>query len=215
MYSSILHRLLDGTARLIEVNTIVILALLKAIPHFREIVRKLFLFNTNNAKLTHARRINNTSSTGQVIHFGKSSGMQALREKCSDTGTLLILDEIQAGFGRTGTLWGFEAFDIVPDILMLGKALGGGLPLGAFISSKANMDMLTHQPVLGHITTFGGHPLSCAAGKAAMQALLEEQMMVLLKKKFFIPMDRGGSFVPAEEKTLQYFYIVIAGTKVQ
>ena len=109
--------------------------------------------------------------------------MQALREKCSDTGTLLILDEIQAGFGRTGTLWGFEAFDIVPDILMLGKALGGGLPLGAFISSKANMDMLTHQPVLGHITTFGGHPLSCAAGKAAMQALLEEQMMRDIKKK--------------------------------
>jgi acetylornithine/succinyldiaminopimelate/putrescine aminotransferase len=84
----------------------------------------------------------------------------------------LILDEIQTGFGRTGKLWGFEHFDIVPDILLLGKALGGGMPLGAFIADKKLMDAFTENPVLGHITTFGGHPVCCAAGMAAMKALL-------------------------------------------
>jgi acetylornithine/N-succinyldiaminopimelate aminotransferase len=96
----------------------------------------------------------------------------ALRKKCTDTGTLLILDEIQAGFGRTGKLWGFEPFNIVPDILLLGKALGGGMPLGAFIADKKLMDAFTDNPVLGHITTFGGHPVCCAAGMAAMKVLL-------------------------------------------
>ena len=95
--------------------------------------------------------------------------IQALRKKCDETGALLIADEIQSGFFRTGTLWAFEQFGIVPDILLLGKALGGGLPLGAFIADKQLMDQLTVNPVLGHITTFGGHPLCCAAGKAAME----------------------------------------------
>ncbi len=98
--------------------------------------------------------------------------MLAMRKKCTDTGALLILDEIQAGFGRTGKLWGFEHFDIVPDILLLGKALGGGMPLGAFIAEKKMMDAFTDNPVLGHITTFGGHPVCCAAGMAAMKVLL-------------------------------------------
>lgn len=109
--------------------------------------------------------------------------MRALREKCDQTGTLLILDEIQTGFGRTGKLWGFEHFNIVPDILLLGKALGGGMPLGAFISSRERMYQLADKPVLGHITTFGGHPVSCTAGMAAMQALLEEKMMNGVKEK--------------------------------
>lgn len=100
--------------------------------------------------------------------------MQALRRKCTEVGALLVLDEIQCGFGRTGSLWGFQQFDIVPDILLLGKALGGGLPLGAFIASRELMSVFTENPVLGHITTFGGHPLSCAAGLAAMRVLLEE-----------------------------------------
>ena len=99
--------------------------------------------------------------------------IKALAEKCKAVGALLILDEIQAGFGRTGTLWAFEQYGIVPDILLLGKALGGGMPLGAFIADKALMHTLTHDPVLGHITTFGGHPVSCAAGKAALEVLLE------------------------------------------
>ena len=109
--------------------------------------------------------------------------MQALRKKCTDTGTLLILDEIQTGFGRTGKLWGFEHFDIVPDILLLGKALGGGMPLGAFIADKKLMDAFTDNPVLGHITTFGGHPVCCAAGMAAMKALLEERWIDTVQQK--------------------------------
>jgi len=109
--------------------------------------------------------------------------MQALKQKCSESGALLILDEIQTGFGRTGKLWGFENFDIVPDVLLLGKALGGGMPLGAFIASKEVMWSLTNQPVLGHITTFGGHPVCCAAGLAALQVLIEEKMIEGVNEK--------------------------------
>ena len=86
--------------------------------------------------------------------------------KCDETGTLLILDEIQVGCGRTGKMFAFEHFEITPDILLLGKAFGGGMPLAAFISSKEIMSVLSHNPVLGHITTFGGHPVSCAASFA-------------------------------------------------
>jgi acetylornithine/succinyldiaminopimelate/putrescine aminotransferase len=109
--------------------------------------------------------------------------LQALRKKCTESGTLLILDEIQAGFGRTGKLWGFENFEIVPDVLILGKALGGGMPLGAFIADKKLMDTFTENPVLGHITTFGGHPVCCAAGMAAMKVLLEEKIMNGIEEK--------------------------------
>lgn len=109
--------------------------------------------------------------------------MQALQRRCIETGTLLILDEIQTGFGRTGRLWAFEHFDITPDILLLGKALGGGMPLGAFIADKKLMSALTNNPELGHITTFGGHPVCCAAGMAAMKVLLEEKLIHDVKKK--------------------------------
>lgn len=113
--------------------------------------------------------------------------MQALRDRCTETGTLLILDEIQTGFGRTGSLFAFEQFGIVPDILLLGKALGGGMPLGAFVSSKEKMDAFTNNPVLGHITTFGGHPVCCAAGEAALDVLLKENLIndVDWKASFF------------------------------
>jgi len=109
--------------------------------------------------------------------------MQALRRRCDETGTLLVLDEIQVGFGRTGSLWAFEQFDIVPDILLLGKALGGGLPLGAFVAKQSMMNQLAVQPVLGHITTFGGHPLSCAAGLAAFNVLIDEHLYKNVKEK--------------------------------
>ena len=109
--------------------------------------------------------------------------MQSIRKKCTETGTLLILDEIQAGFGRTGKLWGFENFDIIPDVLVLGKALGGGMPLGAFIANNTLMNAFTEDPILGHITTFGGHPVSCAAGIAALNALLDEKMYEGVKTK--------------------------------
>jgi acetylornithine/N-succinyldiaminopimelate aminotransferase len=108
---------------------------------------------------------------------------QQLRQKCDETGALLVLDEIQAGFGRTGTLWGFERYGIVPDILLLGKALGGGMPMGAFIADKAKMQTLTGNPVLGHITTFGGHPLCCAAGLASLQVLLDEDWIAAVIRK--------------------------------
>lgn len=115
------------------------------------------------------------------------SWMQALRKKCTETGTLLILDEIQCGFGRNGTLWAFEQFDIEPDILLLGKALGGGMPLGAFIANREIMCTLSDGPVLGHITTFGGHPVCCAAGKTAFEVLLEEKLVadVFNKEQLF------------------------------
>jgi len=114
--------------------------------------------------------------------------IQALRKKCDDTQTLLILDEIQCGFGRNGSLWAFEQFSIIPDVLLLGKALGGGMPLGAFIADKKIMDCLTNNPVLGHINTFGGHPVCCAAGMAAMQYLLQEKLIdsVFEKEQLFL-----------------------------
>ncbi|MET0242159.1 MAG: aspartate aminotransferase family protein [Flavitalea sp.] len=102
--------------------------------------------------------------------------LRALRERCNETGTLLIMDEIQTGFGRTGSLWGFEQYNVVPDVILLGKALGGGMPLGAFVADKKLMDQFTLNPVLGHITTFGGHPVSCAAGLAAFEYLLDKKL---------------------------------------
>lgn len=113
----------------------------------------------------------------------QKSWIQAVRQKCNTTGTLLILDEIQTGFGRTGTLWGFENFDIIPDVLLLGKALGGGMPLGAFVADKKLMMQLTENPVLGHITTFGGHPVCCAAGLAAFELLLNERLYETVTNK--------------------------------
>jgi acetylornithine/N-succinyldiaminopimelate aminotransferase len=109
--------------------------------------------------------------------------MQSLRKKCDEQGVLLVADEIQSGFYRSGTLWAFEQFNIVPDILLLGKALGGGLPLGAMITDKKIMDLFTANPVLGHITTFGGHPLSCAAGKASFEILLTDVNSIMIQQK--------------------------------
>lgn len=102
--------------------------------------------------------------------------IQKLREICNKTGTMLIFDEIQMGFGRTGKLFAFEHFGIAPDILCLAKGMGGGMPIGAFISSKEFMSTLTHKPALGHITTFGGHPVSCAAALASLQVIIDEQL---------------------------------------
>ena len=111
--------------------------------------------------------------------------IKALQNRCLETGAVFILDEIQAGFGRTGKLWGFEHFNVVPDILLLGKALGGGMPLGAFIADRNLMNHLTENPVLGHITTFGGHPVCCAAGMAAFKILLENDFAVRNKEQQF------------------------------
>lgn len=107
----------------------------------------------------------------------------ALKEKCESLCALLIIDEIQSGFGRTGTLFAFEQYGIVPDVLLTGKALGGGLPLGAFIASAKMMSALTQNPVLGHITTFGGNPVSCAAGMAALTVLHQSGWIAAVKEK--------------------------------
>ncbi|MCS6794321.1 MAG: aspartate aminotransferase family protein [Raineya sp.] len=105
-----------------------------------------------------------------------SNYFQQLAKRCKQVGALLILDEIQAGFGRTGKLWAFEHFGIVPDILVLAKGMGGGMPIGAFVANRAVMQSFTYNPVLGHITTFGGHPVSAAAAKATLEIILSEQL---------------------------------------
>ena len=111
------------------------------------------------------------------IRVAKADYFQALREKCDETGTLLILDEIQAGFGRTGKFWAFEHFGIVPDILLCAKGMGGGMPIGAFISSNEIMSAFKNNPILGHMTTFGGHPVSAAASLATVRVLQEENLI--------------------------------------
>ena len=117
------------------------------------------------------------------ITAASEAWLKALRAKCDALCILLIFDEIQSGFGRTGTLFAFEQYGVVPDILLTGKALGAGLPLGAFISSPAMMGTLTYAPVLGHITTFGGNPVACAAGKVGLEVLLESGWMDEVKAK--------------------------------
>lgn len=102
--------------------------------------------------------------------------LEALRQRCDETGALLIFDEIQMGFGRTGSLFAFQQLNVVPDILCMAKAMGGGMPLGAFVASRERMNTLTFNPELGHITTFGGHPVSCAASLAALEVIEKEKL---------------------------------------
>ncbi|GAA3930898.1 aspartate aminotransferase family protein [Hymenobacter algoricola] len=109
--------------------------------------------------------------------------LPALRQRCTETGTLLILDEIQCGFGRTGSFWAFEQFGIVPDILVCAKGMGGGMPIGAFISSQQIMAGFKSQPVLGHCTTFGGHPVSCAASLATLRVIQDENLLADVHEK--------------------------------
>lgn len=115
--------------------------------------------------------------------------LKALRQKCSNTGSLLIFDEIQTGLGRTGSMFAFEKYGVIPDILLLAKAFGGGLPLGAFIASGEIMDCLSNNPVLGHISTFGGHPLSCAAALANLEVIIREKLVNNVEEKAGILMN--------------------------
>ena len=109
--------------------------------------------------------------------------LKAIRAKCDQTGTLLILDEIQAGAGRTGKLWAFEHFGVVPDIVVLAKGLGGGMPIGAFVSNREVMKVLRNDPILGHISTFGGHPISAAAAYASLKTIHEKKLFKKAGKK--------------------------------
>jgi acetylornithine/N-succinyldiaminopimelate aminotransferase len=111
------------------------------------------------------------------VIYPENDFLEKLRNRCKSTGTLLIFDEIQTGFGRTGYMFAIDRFGVVPDILLLAKALGGGMPLGAFISSKEIMSALVFDPPLGHITTFGGHPVCCAAGLASLNVIIEDKLV--------------------------------------
>ena len=109
--------------------------------------------------------------------------LESLRKACDSHGALLVFDEVQTGFGRTGSLFSLYRYNVIPDILVLAKALGGGLPLGAFIASQGIMSALSHDPSLGHITTFGGHPLCCAAGLASLEVIIGERLAENAKEK--------------------------------
>ena len=117
------------------------------------------------------------------IRVADQNYMNALRARCNETGALLVFDEIQSGFGRTGKMFAFEHYNIVPDILLLAKGIGGGMPIGAFISSVEIMSVLSYSPILGHMTTFGGHPVCCAAGLATLNTLLNENIVADVEKK--------------------------------
>jgi acetylornithine/N-succinyldiaminopimelate aminotransferase len=131
------------------------------------------------------------------VIYPEDEFLSKIRSRCTMTNTLLIFDEIQTGFGRLGHMFAIDRFKVVPDILLLAKALGGGMPLGAFISSKEIMSSLVTNPSLGHITTFGGHPVCCAAGMASLNVILEEKLAescnsksLLFKKELIHPLIR-------------------------
>jgi acetylornithine/succinyldiaminopimelate/putrescine aminotransferase len=128
-----------------------------------------------------------TIQGGAGFVLPKNEYLKKIRQRCTEVGALLILDEIQPGFGRTGKLFGFEHFGIVPDIVVMGKGMGGGMPVGAFTASKTHMDLLKEHPKLGHITTFGGHPVIAAACLATLQELTETDLIAqtLEKEKLF------------------------------
>jgi acetylornithine/succinyldiaminopimelate/putrescine aminotransferase len=128
------------------------------------------------------------------VKKAENAYLQKLRKKCDETGALLIFDEIQTGFGRTGTWFYFEQTGIIPDILLMAKGMGGGMPIGAFVSDKKIMQTLSYQPILGHITTFGGHPVCCAASLATLKITTEPQFLEQVQEK--------GRFVEQELKKL-------------
>ena len=156
---------------------------------FRPLLPDVYFIEFNNPNdLKHI-----TGSTACVIiepvqgdagvRIPSKAYLKALREKCNDTGALLIFDEIQTGYGRTGSFFAFQQMGVLPDILTIAKAMGGGMPMGAFISSKANMEKLTFNPVLGHITTFGGHPINCAAAVANIEVIENENLIEGVEEK--------------------------------
>ena len=167
---------------------------------FRPLLPDIYHFDYNSAELINAVDANTacviieTVQAESGVNKPLPEWITMLRTKCSENDVLLIFDEIQAGFGRTGSLWAFEQYNVVPDILLLGKALGGGMPLGAFIADITLMNSLTANPVLGHITTFGGHPVSCAAGMAAMKVLLQNKWIeeVKTKEQLFLNLLRNS-----------------------
>lgn len=156
---------------------------------YRPLLPDVYRFDINTQEFINA--IDNQTACVIIEPIQAEAGVVAcnkdwllqVRERCNKFCCLLIFDEIQSGFGRTGSLFAFEQFEIVPDILLLGKALGGGMPMGAFVANNNLMKTLTYNPVLGHITTFGGHPVSCAGGLAAFKVLLKNNYIADIKSK--------------------------------
>ena len=157
--------------------------------HFRPLLPDIRILDFNS--FDQLKQISNKTAAVLIEPIQAEAGiiepaddfLKALRERCTETGAQLIFDEIQTGFGRTGKLFAMEHYDVVPDILALAKALGGGMPLGAFIASHELMETLIKEPGLGHLTTFGAHPVSCAAGMAALNVILEENLHEKAKEK--------------------------------
>ncbi len=153
--------------------------LLPAVKHLRfNSVEDLELIDGRDACVV----VEPVQGEGGVI-VPENGFLTRLRKKCDETGTLLVFDEVQTGFGRTGSMFAFQKYGAVPDILVLAKALGGGMPLGAIVSSKERLDAFTSNPVLGHITTFGGHPVSCAAALASLELLLKKDWVAKAEEK--------------------------------
>ena len=152
------------------------------LPHCNQII-----FNDEESLKTITK--NTAAVVLEVIQGGTgfftptNTFLQKVKKRCTQTGTLLIFDEIQTCFGRLGTLFGFERYDVIPDILCIAKGMGGGMPIGAFISSWEFMNLLSFEPKLGHITTFGGHPVNCAASLATLKELLSTDIMNEVEKK--------------------------------
>jgi acetylornithine/succinyldiaminopimelate/putrescine aminotransferase len=155
------------------------------------------------------------------VIFPEKGFLEEIRNKCTSHGALLIFDEVQTGFGRTGTMFAIDRFDVVPDILVLAKALGGGMPLGAFISSREIMSSLINNPKLGHITTFGGHPVCCASGLASLEVIIGEKLAescasksALFKKELrhsLITCIRGeGLLLAVQLKSPEYVHYAIS-----
>ena len=140
--------------------------------------------NITHGLLSDLEKISTKTAAVIIEVIGGESGVRvpsqeyivSLRKRCTETGTLLILDEVQTGYGRTGSFWAFEQYDIYPDIILSAKGMGGGMPIGAFMASQTVMQVLKTNPILGHITTFGGHPVSCSAALAALQVTLNENL---------------------------------------
>jgi len=157
--------------------------------NYRPLLPDINHIEFNNLK--HLNRI--TSKTAAVIvepvkaesgvTVPQNDYLKQLRARCTETETLLIFDEIQVGYGRTGTLFAFEQYDVTPDILLLAKGMGGGMPIGAFVADREVMSVFMDNPFLGHITTFGGHPVTCAAALATLRELLEQPFISKVKEK--------------------------------
>ncbi len=156
---------------------------------FRPLIPDVAFIDFNNeehlAQITAktAGVILETIQGGAGFILPENDYLQKVRKRCDEVGAVLILDEIQPGFGRTGKLFGFQNYDIVPDIVVMGKGMGGGLPVGAFTASTAMMNLLQDQPKLGHITTFGGNPVIAAASLATLQEITESDLMAATLKK--------------------------------